>query len=175
MSSVRSKATLRVGLVVGAAALVLTAFGAAGAGASQLIDRNAADVTLKVNARGEALLTYTARGRVRHVLAWGAVNALPPAEGTQQYFAQNAAAQKLVAAFRRIQFTPGYLANPVTRDLQQTQQAADLYWKTGFNGGCLPYYGAPLPWALITCKAPDGSYWAVQQWQRELPERSAQW
>jgi hypothetical protein len=178
---------LWAGLAVAAAGLVTAALGAGRAGASQLIDRNATNVTLQVNDRGEALLTYTAHGHVRHVLAWGAVNALPPTEGAQQvrleldysggygkYFAQDASAQKLVAAFRRIRFTPGYLANPVTRELQQTQQAADLYWKTGFHGGCLPYDGPPLAWALITCKAPDGSYWAVQQWQRALPDYGVQ-
>jgi hypothetical protein len=187
MSAVRSKAIRRAGLVVTAAALVTAALGAVGAGASQLVDRNATDVTLQVNDRDEALLTYTVQGRVRHVLAWGAVNALPPTEGGQQerlqldysggygkYFAQNTAAQKLVAAFRKIRFTPGYLAKPVTRELQQTQQAADLYWKTAFHGGCLPYDGPPLAWALITCKAPDGSYWAVQQWQRGLPDYGVQ-
>jgi hypothetical protein len=38
-----------------------------------------------------------------------------------------------------------------------------------FHGGCGAYYGPPLAWAVIACKAPDGSYWAVQEWQRELP------
>ena len=78
MRSVRSKATLRVGLAVAVGVLATAGLGAVRAGASQLIDRNATDVTLQVNARGEALLTYTAHGQVRHVLAWGAVNALPP-------------------------------------------------------------------------------------------------
>jgi hypothetical protein len=54
------------------------------ASASQLIDRNAQGVRLAVNTRGEALLTYRARGRFQHVLAWGAVNARPPAAGTAQ-------------------------------------------------------------------------------------------
>lgn len=54
------------------------------AAASQLIDRNAQGVRLAVNPRGEALLTYRARGRFQHVLAWGAINARPPAAGTAQ-------------------------------------------------------------------------------------------
>jgi hypothetical protein len=165
------------------AAVAAAAVASPRAGASQLIDRDAAGVTLQVNDRGEALLTYTAHGRLRHVLAWGAVNALPPAAGARQvklqldyaggygkYFKHDPAAQRLVARFRRIQYTPGYLANPITRELQQTQQAADLYWKNGFSGGCLPYDGPALAWAVIECKAPDGSYWAVQVWQRELPD-----
>lgn len=38
----------------------------------------------------------------------------------------------------------------------------------GIRGGgvCLPYDGPPLPWLVEACKAPDGSYWALQSWQR---------
>jgi hypothetical protein len=36
-------------------------------------------------------------------------------------------------------------------------------------GGCLPYDGPPLPWLVVACRAPDGSYWAVQSWRRRLP------
>ena len=153
------------------------------ASASQLIDRNATGVTLQLNGAGEALLTYRAEGRVRHVLAWGAVNALPPRAGVPQtklrldysggyekYFKENVAAQKLRAEYARIKSTPGYLANPVVKKLQHTQQAADLYWQTAFHGGCGTYDGPPLAWALIECKAADGSYWAIQEWQRELPD-----
>ena len=45
--------------------------------ASDLIDLNATNVTLAVNGT-TALVTYQARGKARHVLAWGAVNALTP-------------------------------------------------------------------------------------------------
>ena len=170
---------LRCLLLAGALA---TAYAPA-ASASQLIDRNATGVTLQLNGAGEALLTYRAEGRVRHVLAWGAVNALPPRAGVPQtklrldysggyekYFKENAAAQELRAEYARIKSTPGYLANPVVKKLQHTQQAADLYWKTAFHGGCGTYDGPPLAWALIECKAADGSYWAIQEWQRELPD-----
>jgi hypothetical protein len=34
---------------------------------------------------------------------------------------------------------------------------------------CLPYDGPPLAWLVRACKAPDGSYWALQSWQRALP------
>jgi hypothetical protein len=34
---------------------------------------------------------------------------------------------------------------------------------------CRPYAGPPLPWLLASCTAPDGSHWAVQAWQRRLP------
>jgi hypothetical protein len=38
----------------------------------------------------------------------------------------------------------------------------------GLRGGgvCLPYDGPPLAWLLEACKAPDGSYWALQAWVR---------
>jgi hypothetical protein len=36
----------------------------------------------------------------------------------------------------------------------------------GGRGVCLPYDGPPLAWLVKACKAPDGSYWALQSWQR---------
>jgi hypothetical protein len=37
------------------------------------------------------------------------------------------------------------------------------------GGTCLPYDGPPLAWLLVACRAPDGSYWALQAWQRLRP------
>ena len=37
------------------------------------------------------------------------------------------------------------------------------------KGICLPYDGPPLAWLLKACKAPDGSYWALQSWTRLKP------
>lgn len=34
---------------------------------------------------------------------------------------------------------------------------------------CGPYAGPPLPWLVTACTAPDGTHWAVQAWQRRLP------
>lgn len=34
------------------------------------------------------------------------------------------------------------------------------------RGVCLPYDGPPLAWLVKACKAPDGSYWALQSWRR---------
>jgi hypothetical protein len=65
---------MRLLAVAAATALVLPA----GASASYLIDRNAKNVQLAVNADGRALMTYRAHGRWQHVLAWGAINALHP-------------------------------------------------------------------------------------------------
>src|SRR5215472_293123 len=37
------------------------------------------------------------------------------------------------------------------------------------RGVCLPYDGPLLAWLVKACKAPDGSYWALQRWQRLKP------
>ena len=113
------------------------------ASASQLVDRDANDVSLSVNAKGEALLTYTAGGHVKHVLAWGALNAIAPTPSRKQ------------VAFD-LDYAGGW--GKYHRD----------YWKT-FRGSCGAYDGPPLAWRVVACKAPDGSYWALQSWQRGLP------
>ena len=58
--------------------LLVTLVAPAGAAASQLIARDARDVTLRVDARGQALVGYRAKGKTWSVLAWGAINALQP-------------------------------------------------------------------------------------------------
>ena len=120
------------------------AVAAQAAGASQLIDRNAHDVSLAVNTKGEALITYTDGGRVRHVLAWGAVNAIAPTRSRAQ------------VAFK-LDYAGGW-----------GKYHTD-YWKT-FHDACRPYSGPALAWFVAGCTAPDGSFWALQAWQRELPD-----
>jgi hypothetical protein len=44
-----------------------------------------------------------------------------------------------------------------------------LRYGLGGKGVCLPYDGPPLAWLLKACKAPDGSYWALQSWARLKP------
>jgi hypothetical protein len=55
----------------------------------------------------------------------------------------------------------------------QAQVAFDLSRSTGSashaQNVCRPYDGPALHWLVTACKAPDGSYWAVQSWQRMLP------
>ena len=57
--------------------------GSATARASERVDVDATGVRLAVNG-ARALVTYRARGRTFHVLAWGAVNALPPSQTVPQ-------------------------------------------------------------------------------------------
>ena len=72
----------RAALLLLAGALVLGA--APLASASQLIDRDATNVRLQANARGQALLTYRARGGFHSVVASGAVNARAPSSSVPQ-------------------------------------------------------------------------------------------
>lgn len=110
---------------------------------SQLIDRNAQGVQLRVNIKGEALLTYTAGGQLKRVLAWGAVNAIAPSPAKTQ-----------------IAFSLDYAGGWGRYRAQ--------YWKS-FRNACTRYDGPRLTWLVTACKAPDGSYWALQSWQRMLP------
>jgi hypothetical protein len=114
------------------------------ASASQLIDRNATGIKLAVNGQGEALLTYTAAGKLKHVLAWGAVNAVPPASSGKQVELS-------------LDYSGGY------------GKYSRPYWQS-FGSSCPKYTGPTLAWFVIACTAPDGSFWAVQAWQRALPD-----
>jgi len=113
------------------------------ASASEIIDRNANDVSLKVAQNGQALVSYSARGKRWNVLAWGALNALHPTPGRKQ------------VEFK-IDYSGGY--GTYKRDV----------WKT-LKNACAAYDGPQLQWFVAGCKAPDGSYWALQSWQRMLP------
>ena len=132
-------ARLGVLLCVAVAAISLPA----AATASELIDRNASGVSLKVNAKGQALLSYTARGRRWNVLAWSAVNAVQPTRARKQ-----------------VEFRLDYSGGWGTYRKK--------VWK-GFRNTCRPYDGPELHWLVTACRARDGGYWAVQAWQRMLP------
>lgn len=130
---------LRLTLIVTLVAAVLTST----ASASEVIERNAKNVKLQVAKNGQAMLSYTSRGKKWNVLASGAVNALAP-----------------TTARKQVEFKLDYSGGYGT-----TKQAI---WKT-FKNACKPYDGPELEWFVTACTAPDGSYWAVQSWQRMLP------
>ena len=123
---------------------VAASLAAATARDSQLIDRNASSMRLAVNAKGEALLTYRVRGRVRRVLAWGAVDARAP---TRQV--------------RQVRFKKDYSGG--------WGKYRTLYWRR-FRNVCRRYDGPPLPFLVTGCRAPDGTFWAVQAWRVALPD-----
>ena len=120
---------------------------AAPADASQRLgDVDVKSPTLKVNRKGEALITYTrADGVVVHVLAWGAINAREPDP------------EVAPVAFQ-IDNSGGW------------KKYRRLVWKS-FRNACTAYDGPELVYSVATCKAPDGSYWALQSWVRILPMR----
>lgn len=124
-------------------AVVLAAALVSSANASQLVDRNARNVKLEVNAKGEALLSYSAHGKVKHVLAWGALNAIAPTRSRPQ-------------VQLKLDYAGGW------------GKYRTSYWKT-FKNACSAYDGPALAWYVTGCTAPDGSYWALQAWQRMLP------
>ena len=104
-----------------------------------MIDRNAQGLRLQASARGEALLTYRTGGTSKSVLVWGAQNALAPTRARAQ-----------------VKFQLDYSGGNYGRG-------------GGFPNTCRHYDGPPLRWLVAACKAGDGSYWAVQSWQRMLP------
>jgi hypothetical protein len=126
--------------------VMLAAVAATQAVASEpLQDANVAFVSLKVNAKGEALFTYRrADGRLRHVLAWGAINARAPS-------------QELPQVRFRWDYAGGW-----------GKYRKGRYWKS-FQDRCQPYDGPALTMLVAACKAPNGTYWTVQAWQRRLP------
>jgi hypothetical protein len=112
----------------------------------RLADVDVSDVSLRVDALGEALVTYrTQAGSIRHVLAWGAENALAPNPEVPQ------------ATFR-LDYAGGW------------GKYKRKVWLT-FHDACRPYTGPALAYLVTACTAPDGSYWAIQTWQRVLPLR----
>ena len=125
-----------------ALAVLATAAFASPASAAQLIARNASDVKLAANAKGEALVTFRSRGAQRRLLAWGALNAVAPNSGHKQ------------VGFR-IDYAGGY------------GKYHHAIWKS-FPNTCRRYTGPSLPWLVTACTAPDGSHWALQSFQRML-------
>ncbi len=127
-------------------ALAFALVAAPGANASDRLALNASHVRLAVSADGErALVTYVQEGKTRHALVWGAVNALPPSTETPQ-----------------VRFTIDWTGGWATY--------GHTVWQH-FGNACRAYDGPALAGAVTACKAPDGSYWALQQWQPGLPHR----
>ena len=59
--------------------------------------------------------------------------------------------------------------NARTPSRSRPQVGFRISYGVGGKGVCLPYDGPPLAWLVKACKAPDGSYWALQSWQRLEP------
>jgi hypothetical protein len=100
-------------------------------------------VKIAANAKGEALLTYSAAGKVKHVLVWGAMGAKEPTSGGKQ-----------------LKFSLDYAGG--------YGKYHNTYWKT-FANSCGQYDGPALPNLVAACRAKDGTYWAAQSWPQPLP------
>ena len=133
---------MRVRVALATAAFFAALLAAGPASAAQLIARNASDVRLEVNGKGEALVTFRSGGGRNRLLAWGALNAIAPEAGRRQ------------PAFR-IDYAGGY------------GKYHRAVWKS-FPNSCRAYTGPSLPWLVKACTAPDGSHWALQSFQRML-------
>jgi len=135
----------RLLLTAGLAATGFVVTAAPASGSEPLADANVSLASLEVNGKGEALVTYKrSDGQVRHVLVWGALNArAPSAEAPQVRF--------------RWDYAGGW-----------GKYRNGKYWAR-FKNRCRPYDGPPLPLLVAACKAPNGTYWTIQAWQRRLP------
>jgi hypothetical protein len=100
------------------------------------------------------MVEYTdARGHRRHVLAWGATNAIAPDRTRKQ-----------------VHFKLDYSGG--------SKAFGYAYWKTLRNAcdhfptaqGLADAAGeSPLPLYVAGCRAPNGSFWALQAWKRVIP------
>ncbi len=130
-------------------ATLLVAFSAvavsSATGSEPLQDANIKLLSLKVNGKGEALFTYRkSDGQLRNVLVWGAINARAPSADVPQ-----------------VRFKWDYAGG-------WGKYRNGKYWQS-FKNRCRQYDGPPLPMLVASCKAPNGTYWTVQAWQRRLP------
>ena len=94
--------------------------------------------------RARRVVSYTARGKKWNVLAWGAVNAIAPSAGSRQ-------------VDFKLDYSGGW--GTYKKDVWKTRQEL-LRDRTS---------GPPLAWRVTSCTAQDGSNWALQSWQRMLP------
>jgi hypothetical protein len=129
------------------AALAAACFQAGSAAASDRVGLNATQVALAVSADGKtAVVSYRSGHTLRHALVWGAVDALPPSQTVPQ------------VRFK-FDFTGGWKTH------------RNAHWWQRVGNHCQTYDGPQLAAQLAACRAPDGSYWALQRWQPNLPHR----
>jgi len=70
---------------------------------------------------------------------------------------------------RRLLASGAVNARPPSRGVPQVSFTLRYGGKLQGGGSCPAYDGPPLVWLVTACKAPDGSYWALQRWQRLRP------
>jgi hypothetical protein len=130
------------------AAVGVFALAASTASGSVLIARGASNVKLKVVKGGKAVVSYKRGGRRQYLLAWGALNA---------------------RAHPKCGKLHGKACGPAQVNLRHRR-----LHRSGHKAGklifaknkCGPYDGPELGWLVAACRAPNGSYWALQRWAR---------
>ena len=105
---------------------------------------------------------------------------LPAAAGAAEIVDRNVAAPSLQVNTRNVALV-SYSVHGVQRHVLYWGAVdwADTFmrdysggWKSKmadykrFSNSCKAYTGDPLPFMIAACDAPDGSHWAIQQWQR---------
>jgi len=181
----------------------LAAVAAPVAGASSIVSTsNETFISLGVNARGQALVTYRDDdGTVHETLAYGAENAIPPVESAAQVRftydysggytlfsgliakatvklrVDQALFRTARAAAARVgkKYTPSVTrySAAVNKDYAAIRTLHSRFDAFDTSFSCPQYTGPKLAFMVGACTAPDGSYWAVQQWQRRLPDYGA--
>ena len=145
------------------------------AGASQLIDRNAVRASRSASTRRARRSSPTAppAGRARARVGRGQRRRARPT--ARPDWAQARLRRRLGQVLRGrpgcrrcrrntsgSSARPAYLTSPTVKQLSAKSAFARNYATTSFGGSCPHYDGPALAWIVTACKAPDGSYWAVQ-------------
>ena len=111
------------------------------------VGRNVVAPKLQVDGKGYALVTFKEGGKLKHVLFCGAVNAIPPKAGGKP------------TTFK-IDYSGGWKTlkqrEPTTRRSRTCAASAGTTGRR-CRSRCSP------------ARRADGSYWALQRWQRMLP------
>jgi hypothetical protein len=74
-----------------------------------------------------------------------------------------------VRAGRKLTVSAWGAINARTPSETRPQVKFKIRYGQGGKGVCRPYDGPALDWLVKACKAPDGSYWALQAWRRLVP------
>jgi hypothetical protein len=147
----RRASVLLCALLAGVAALALLP---ATAAASKAITHDATHVRLRVSRLGIAVVDYTdSRGRRRHILAWGAKNAIAPTRSRhQRHF--------------HLDYSGGWASRG--GPYYATMKNACHHFPTA-GALAAAAHEDPLPLYVAGCELPNGSFWALQAWKRIVP------
>ena len=97
---------------------------------------------------------------------------------TQIHLATDNQGRAMVSYYQRgrmwhVFYSGALNARPPARGTKQVKFHVDYSGGRGkwrhFKNRCRPYDGPKLAWFIAACTATDGSYWALQAWQRMLP------